>query len=112
MEQSNKIERSEVWEQIYTLVKQISKEEYMGDAPDAPSVTTELEKLFLKLLSIHIQNVSGLLHIDKVADFIDYYNTLTSSQKCTVHPPAGSGAGYGIYNLSNKEILEKWLRKQ
>ena len=58
------------------------------------------------------ENVSGLLHIDKVADFIDYYNTLTPSQKCTVHPPAGSGAGYGIYNLPSKNIIEKWLRKQ
>lgn len=110
MEKSNNIERSEVWVQIYNLVKQIPREECTGDAPDAPSVATELEELFFKLLPI--QNISGLLHIDKVADFIDYYNTLTPSQKCTVHPPAESGAGYGIYNLPSKSIIEKWLRKQ
>lgn len=57
MEKSNNIERSEVWEQIYNLVKQIPREECEGDAPDAPSVTTSIEELFLKLLPI--QNVVG-----------------------------------------------------
>ena len=54
MEQSNKIQRSEVWEQIYKIVKTIPRADCNGmDAPDAPSVATELEKLFLKLLPIH-----------------------------------------------------------
>jgi hypothetical protein len=55
MEKSNNIERSEVWKQIHNLVKQIPREECIGDAPDAPSVATELEELFLKL-----QRVSNL----------------------------------------------------
>ena len=53
MEQSNKIQRSEVWEQIYKVVNKMPRKEVDGDAADAPSVATELEELFLKLLPIH-----------------------------------------------------------
>lgn len=53
MEHSNKIQRSEVWEQIYNVVSKIPRKEVDGDAADAPSVATELEELFLKLLPIH-----------------------------------------------------------
>ena len=60
MEQTNKIQRSEVWEQIYKIVKTIPRADCNGmDAPDAPSVATELEELFLKLLPI--QHVSNML---------------------------------------------------
>ena len=63
MEQSNKIQRSEVWVQIYKIVKTIPRADCNGmDAPDAPSVATELEKLFLKLLPIHdVRQQSELL---------------------------------------------------
>ena len=63
MEQSNRIQRSEVWEQIYKIVKQIPQADTNGcDAPDAPSVATELEELFLKLLPIqHVRQQSELL---------------------------------------------------
>lgn len=58
MEQSNNIKRSEVWEKIYKIVKTIPRADCKGmDAPDAPSVATELEELFLKLLPI--QRVSN-----------------------------------------------------
>lgn len=53
MEQSNKIQRSEVWEQIYKVVSKIPRKDVESDAADAPSVATELEELFLKLLPIH-----------------------------------------------------------
>jgi len=53
MEQSNKTQRSEVWEQIYKVVRKIPRKDIVDDAPDAPSVATELEELFLKLLPIH-----------------------------------------------------------
>ena len=57
MEQSNRVQRSEVWEQIYKVVKTIPRADCDGmDAPDASSVATELEGLFLKLLPI--QHVS------------------------------------------------------
>ena len=63
MEQGNRIQRSEVWEQIYKIVKTIPRADCNGmDAPDAPSVATELEKLFLKLLPIqHVRQQSELL---------------------------------------------------
>jgi len=63
MEQSNKIQRSEVWEQVYKVVKTIPRADCNGmDAPDAPSVATELEELFLKLLPIqHVRQQSELL---------------------------------------------------
>lgn len=53
MEQSNKTQRSEVWEQIYKVVSKIPRKDVESDAADAPSVATELEELFLKLLPIH-----------------------------------------------------------
>jgi len=53
MEQSKNIERSEVWKQIYKEVKTLPIDAKGMDAPDAPSVTTSIEKIFLKLLPIH-----------------------------------------------------------
>lgn len=55
MEQSNRIQRSDVWEQIYKVVNTLPRAECNGmDAPDASSITTELEELFLKLLPIPV----------------------------------------------------------
>lgn len=48
MEQTRKINRSDIWEQIYNVVKKIPREDVEGDAADAPSVASELEELFLK----------------------------------------------------------------
>ena len=48
MEQSNRIQRSEVWEQIYSIVKQIPRKEVECDAMDAPSAATLIEEYFLK----------------------------------------------------------------
>lgn len=73
MEQSNKIQRSEVWEQIYKVISKIPRKEFDGDAADAPSVATELEELFLKLLPIHeVSNRRELL-----IAFLEWkYNTI------------------------------------
>ena len=38
--------RSELWWKIYNIVKFLPRKECVGDAPDACSITTELEKLF------------------------------------------------------------------
>ena len=48
MENTNKVERSELWNDIYRIVKQIPRKEVDGDAVDAPSCAYELEQLFLK----------------------------------------------------------------
>ena len=54
MERTNGIVRSETWNKIYEIVKTIPREKLTCDAPDAPSVTTSIEELFLKLLPIYI----------------------------------------------------------
>ena len=45
MENTNKVERSELWNDIYRIVKQIPRKEVDGDAVDAPSATTSIENL-------------------------------------------------------------------
>ena len=50
MENTNKVERSELWNDIYRIVNQIPRKEVDGDAVDAPSATTSIEKLFKTLL--------------------------------------------------------------
>lgn len=56
MEQSNKIKRSDVWNNIYEVLARLDLKESTGDALDRPSAATEIEELFLKLLGL--QNVS------------------------------------------------------
>ena len=48
MENTNKVERSELWNDIYRIVKQIPRKEVNGDAVDAPSATTSIENLIEK----------------------------------------------------------------
>ena len=48
MEKINKVERSELWNDIYRIVKQIPRKEVDGDAVDAPSATTSIENLIEK----------------------------------------------------------------
>ena len=40
--------RTKLWWEIYNLIIRIPRKECLGDAPDAASITTELEKLFNK----------------------------------------------------------------
>tara|TARA_R110002074_G_scaffold319096_1_gene489486 strand:- start:170 stop:502 length:333 start_codon:yes stop_codon:yes gene_type:complete len=54
MEKTNGVVRSETWNKIYNIVTTLPRTEVNGmDAPDAPSVTTSIEELFLQLLPIH-----------------------------------------------------------
>ena len=50
MEKSNKIERSEAWNNIYEVLARLDLKENTGDCLDRPSAATELEELFSKLL--------------------------------------------------------------
>ena len=45
MEVSGNNDETELWWEIYNLVNRIPREDCLGDAPDASSITTELEKL-------------------------------------------------------------------
>ena len=49
MDNINKIERSDLWNKIYEIVKQIPRKETMEDSMDASSATTSIEKLFKTL---------------------------------------------------------------
>ena len=46
MEVTNRIQRSELWDKIYNIVKQIPRKEVQGDAMDAPSASTKIEEMF------------------------------------------------------------------
>ena len=45
MENTNKVERNELWNDIYRIVNQIPRKEVDGDAVDASSATTSIEQL-------------------------------------------------------------------
>ncbi len=68
MENIREISRSDIWEQIYNVVKKIPRENVEGDAADAPSVATELEELFLRLIPEHSLNYKKEL----LRDFSSY----------------------------------------
>jgi hypothetical protein len=45
-------------------------------------------------------------------DFLEAFNKMSPRDKCTVHPPAGSGAGPGIYNRSMEDIFNDWFNSR
>jgi hypothetical protein len=46
-----------------------------------------------------------------VSEILKIYDGLSHADKCTVWPPAGSGAGTGLYNMSYEDLAEKVLKK-
>jgi hypothetical protein len=40
--------------------------------------------------------------------FAEWLEGLTPAQRCTVHPPAGSGGSSGIYTLSISELYKRF----
>lgn len=64
-ERANTIERSHLWESIYSIVSQIPRAEVEGDALDAPSAATAIESMVVDYYGqTDIQNES----------LIDLYN--------------------------------------
>ena len=49
MEKTNKVERSELWNEIYNIVKQIPRKDVDSDAVDAPSATTSIEEMLIRI---------------------------------------------------------------
>lgn len=43
--------------------------------------------------------------------FKEWYDKLSPASKCTVHPPAGSGGSYGLYNMSDEDLIDSYIRK-
>jgi len=69
MEKSNKVERSEVWNNIYEVLARLDLKEVKGDSLDRPSAATEIEQAVEKLLPIH-SSVSGSLRFsEREVDF-------------------------------------------
>ena len=44
-------------------------------------------------------------------NFADWCMKLSPKERCTVHPPAGSGAGTGLYQQSTEELFNTYLRR-
>ena len=47
----------------------------------------------------------------KSIEFKEWADKLTPTQRCTVHPPAGSGGGYGLYELPTAELYQQFKNK-
>jgi len=45
-------------------------------------------------------------------EFDVWKSKLSPSQKCTVHPPAGSGGSHGIYELTNDQLYDTFLAEK
>jgi len=45
-------------------------------------------------------------------EFLTAYFKMSPRDLCTVHPPAGSGAGIGIYNRSIEDIFNQWFKNR
>jgi len=48
---------------------------------------------------------------DEFLKFLKWYNKLSPADKCTVHPPAGSGGCHGLYNLTDAGLINIYLSK-
>lgn len=44
--------------------------------------------------------------------FKRWYDKLTPSDKCTVWAPPGSGYGRGLYDMSDEDLIDKFLKKK
>lgn len=45
-------------------------------------------------------------------EFAEWVKTLRTSDLVTVHPPAGSGAGVGLYVLTTEQLFDKFLSQK
>jgi hypothetical protein len=48
--------------------------------------------------------------IPELINFKKWYDNLSPANKCTVHPPAGSGGSYGLYNMSDDDLIDSYMR--
>ena len=46
---------------------------------------------------------------ENAAELLKWYEKLSPAEKCTVHPPAGSGGCHGLYNMTPEDLVAKWL---
>lgn len=44
--------------------------------------------------------------------FKEWYDKLKPADKCTVWPPSGSGSGTGLYNMSDEDLIQRFIDKK
>lgn len=104
----------------------MTEEQIFVDAWGADYTTDEGEEFYTKgkvgiiLLEYKqtvVKNISSnpvladSLPLSEVAELLRWYKQLSPAQKCSVHPPAGSGGSHGIYNQTEEELIEKWRKR-
>ena len=57
-------------------------------------------------------NYAESLAKERSDEFDVWKSKLSPSQKCTVHPPAGSGGSHGIYELTNDQLYDTFLAEK
>lgn len=61
-----------------------------------------------------VKRLNGILDQqvkEKILLFKQWYDKLSPADKCTVWPPDGSST-YGLYNQSDEDIVDKFLRRK
>jgi len=96
METSSKVKRSELFNEILTVVKKIDRVPTQNDAPDHPSVSFELEQLFESKTDIIFKDIHTFYEWAK--------------QKCVTDDRGNWQliTGGVIYNYSTKELYKDW----
>jgi hypothetical protein len=49
---------------------------------------------------------------EELIKFKVWFENLSPANKCTVHPPAGSGGCYGLYTMSDDDLIDEYLNSQ
>ncbi len=83
MEQTNKVQRSELYNDILKIVKQIPRQNVDSDAMDAASASFEIEKLFFKKLQQHsVMQAEGSDGVSGAAVASSAVGSQTSARTC------------------------------
>lgn len=107
--------------QIKTMSK--TKEEILNDIKTA--VAEQFKYRSFTIMTEQIQPSEIGAYVNAVAEqyaaqvlkenliaFKRWYDKLTPSDKCTVWAPPGSGYGRGLYDMSDEDLIEKFLKKK
>ena len=99
LEEVRMVKRTELYNSILSIVKQIPRKEVQDDAMDAPSCTYELEQLFLKWQQEQNKNLYSEKDMIEFADFYYQYKELIKLNN------------WETIEVSKEEVFKKWLEK-
>ena len=97
------IEESVHTGEAITLVIQL-----LNEAKNVLADVVEEKPITLRLAPVH-SSYPKILTVEMAANLLEWYDGLKPNQKCTVHPPAGSNASFGIYELAKIAFVKNWL---